>query len=203
MTPEEFHEIVGAPLESFACQCHAASIALVKAGVGSRVARGTAPGVAGQHSWVVEGMDCYDPNADVIDPTIWSYVGGPPRVVHAKAGKAGYAPHGAGSIWSWGRPDYPTGTIIDIGGAWSKEAEIFLDILGPLDMNGWRQLAHAPVEGWPAGEILARMQENPALAQWIPIDRIGMLTDLNPGGLYLPEEVKAEAFVSKAAELRT
>jgi hypothetical protein len=189
VTPEQFEDAVGAPLEEFAQQCHAASIALVKSGVHgiSRVARGTCPGVAGQHSWVVLGMDCYDTTAVVIDPTLWSYTGRPPEIWSGRADIKPHLPHQAGNIWEWGRPDYPTGDIIELPGPFAPDAERFLEILGPLDMKGWRQLAHAPVGGWPAGKILAAMHEVPEIAQWIPIDVIGMTTDINPGGLYLPK----------------
>jgi hypothetical protein len=186
VTPADFENAVGAKLREFDLNCHAASIALVKAGIGTRVARGTTPGIAGQHSWVVFGHDCYDPKARVLDPTLWSYTGEEPYIWEGLASERPHTPHGHGSIWAWGRPDYPTGPVITIDAEWSREAANFLGILGPLDMNGWRQLAHAPVQGWPAGEILAAMHGVPEIAQWIPIDRIGMLTDVNPGGLYLP-----------------
>lgn len=190
MTPADFENVVGAKLHEFAYNCHAASIALVKKGIGTRVARGTTPGVAGQHSWVVFGDDCYAKDARVIDPTLWSYVSpdDPPFIWEGVASDRPHRPHGHGSIWEWGRPDYPTGDIIELplSDPFAPDAERFLAILGPLDMNGWRQLAHAPVEGWPSGKIFAAMAAVPEIAQWIPIDILGMVTDLNPGGLYLP-----------------
>jgi hypothetical protein len=45
-------------------------------------------------------------------------------------------------------------------------------------------LANAPVEGWPAREILTAMAATPRLAACVPIDILGMVTDLNPKGLY-------------------
>ncbi len=57
-------------------------------------------------------------------------------------------------------------------------------MLGPLDRRGWATLAHAPVEGWPAGEILGAMCDS-GMEAVVPIDIIGMLTDRNPSGLYL------------------
>jgi hypothetical protein len=38
--------------------------------------------------------------------------------------------------------------------------------------------------GFPAGEFLAAMDDTPATSALVPIDRLGMLTDRNPGGLY-------------------
>jgi hypothetical protein len=54
------------------------------------------------------------------------------------------------------------------------------------DRQGWSVLAHAPVGGWPAGEIIDAMCES-GLDAVIPIDIVGMVTDRNPQGLYLPE----------------
>ena len=62
---------------------------------------------------------------------------------------------------------------------------MFLNLLGPLDKNGWITLAHAPVERWPAGEIIDAMCES-GLEGYVPIDIVGMTTDRNPSGLYLP-----------------
>jgi hypothetical protein len=56
---------------------------------------------------------------------------------------------------------------------------------------GGKPLRGAPVEEWPSGEIFAAMSRDPMLAAWIPIDILGMTTDLNPNVLYLPEEVSA------------
>jgi hypothetical protein len=70
----------------------------------------------------------------------------------------------------------------------SREAKNFLDLLGPLDEKGFRVLAHAPVEGWPAAEILDAIENTEGLKCYVPIDIIGMLTNRNPGGLYLREE---------------
>lgn len=192
LTAEQFADATGAPLEAWAGQCHAASIALVKSGaVGTaRVARGTCRGVAGQHSWVVLGNDCYDRHAEIIDPTLWSWTDDVTGIWHGHAHDRPHVPFGAGSIWHWGRPRFPEDAIITLEPAqpWSSAAEAFLDILGPLDFTGWVQLAHAPVEAWPAGEIIAAMYQHDQLRNRIPIDIVGMTTHLNPGGLYLPEE---------------
>lgn len=190
MTTAQFNRLVGRPITDYAADCHAASIALVKAlGLGHRVARGTCEGVFGQHSWVVVGMDCYDPDADVIDPTLWSYDASVAGVWTGK-NMLRHRPHGTGSIWTWGRPPAATDDPIalDMSGM-SAAARDFLGLLGPLDRRGWMCLASdAPVQGWPAGEILGAMWQDETLSACVPIDRVGMLTTLNPGGLYLPQE---------------
>lgn len=191
---ERWERHIGSPLEQFAQNCHAASIALVRSGwLGEcRVARGSVrAGVGGQHSWVVLGDDPYDARATIVDPTLWSYNDSVEGVWVGPSSVWQHRPHQAGSIWEWGRPDYPTGDVVRLdepAGGWSSEALSFLDILGPLDMKGWRQLAHAPVGGWPAGEIIAQMFRDERIGGWIPIDVVGMTTDINPGGLYLAGE---------------
>lgn len=187
MTAAEFETAVGRPLDAFAHDCHAAALALVRSGtVGeSRVARGFCPGVAGQHSWVVLGDDCYDRDAVVVDPTLWSYDETVVGIWTGKASSRPHEPHGSGSIWKWGRPDYPTGEIVTLDVEWSREARQFFYIVGPLDLRGWAQLAHAPVEGWPAAEIIGAIYDDERLSARVPIDIVGMLTDRNPSGLYL------------------
>lgn len=49
----------------------------------------------------------------------------------------------------------------------------------------------APTPGWPAAEIVAAMCETPNLQSLVSVDLAGMLTDRNPGGLYLPNKVPA------------
>lgn len=193
MTPEEFEQVIGKPLTAFAHQCHAASIQLVKSGYfgpKARVLRGTCRGVMGQHSWVgiCDKTEVYRHNIYVYDPTLWSYTGADPEVWEGKAITLGHRPHGHGSIFQWGRPDHPTDKVIDLAapeGGWSPQAETFLDMLGPLDRRGWMVLFDAPMGDWPASEILEQASKT-ELAPFIPIDRLGMLTDLNPSGLYLP-----------------
>jgi hypothetical protein len=180
-----------APLTNYAGQCHDASIKLVRSGLlpGSRVARGWAKGVGSQHSWVVVGPDCYDPQAVIVDPTLWSYTGQPPAIWVGSAKDKIHTPHnGEGNIWTWGRPTEPTGKLIELTPATplSQKALSFLATLGPLDAQGWMTLMKAPVRGWPAAEIVAAMDDTSALKVFIPIDLLGMLTDRNPGGLYLP-----------------
>jgi hypothetical protein len=186
-----------APLSRWAHDCHNAALALVNAGLGvdMRVARGWKTGVTSQHSWVVVGMDCYDLDATIIDPTLWSYV---PSVkgVHVTTRREDptYRPHGAGDIWQFGRPDLPKGPTIQLKPKkpFSKDAALFLELLGPLDWQACLA-SRCPVEGWPAGEILAAIDDTPSLESVVPIDRIGMLTDRNPSGLYLPTaRVKAK-----------
>lgn len=178
-----------APLDEWSKRCHEASIALVQSNRfrGARVARGWCKGVGiAQHSWVTLG-DPYTEGVVIIDPTLWSYdtlvngvyvsaVGGP---------RDRHTPHGSGDIFTWGRPAEPTGPVVELKPKkpWSKGARIFLDLMGPLDAEGWRVLAQAPVQGWPSSEIIEAMYHN-GYAAYIPVDIIGMVTEINPGGLY-------------------
>ena len=179
-----------APLEDWAYRCHAASVKLVRHGeLGvCRVARGGCTGVRGQHSWVVLGDDCYAKRAAIIDPTLWSYDDTIEGVWVGSYRDGRHWPHGKGSIWDWGRPNHPTGPVVTLTPRkpFSPSAEIFLEMLGPLDFEGWVLLAHAPVENWPAAEILDAIENTEGLRGRVPIDILGMITDLNPKGLYLP-----------------
>lgn len=196
ITPREVAEIIGAPFENTAHSCHAVSLAVVKAKAqtdpawaGARVARGTCEGVIGQHSWIVIGADVYQPGLPLVDPTLWSYNKAVAGVYHGVTDNGWHVPHGgAGDIWEWGRPAYPKQAPIPLTpkGELSSDAQLFLELLGPLDRRGWMTLADAPVAGWPAREIIAAMYDTPEIRALIPIDRVGMLTDYNPAGLYLP-----------------
>lgn len=185
--PDQIREVLG-PLEAWDAQCHAASLKLVKSGVlpeTARVARGTCTGVAGQHSWVCVYGDCYDPRHVVIDPTLWSYDETVLGVWVGRADERPHVPFGTGSIWEYGQPTHQGGETISLGHPLiSLEAASFLDLLGPLDREGWAQLAHAPVGGWPSEEIFTAMAQHDKLGVLVPIDIVGMATDLNPQGLY-------------------
>jgi hypothetical protein len=181
-------------VDSYAHNCHGASLALVRAGIAPkcRVARGSCQGVGGQHSWVVLGMDCYNTKATIIDPTLWSYCSDVHGIYVGDQRKHSHRPHGAGSIWkdTAGYPPF-AGDLrgIPLAVSVSRRAMSFLSILAPdghLDRRQWSFLASAPVGGWPAVEIITAMDDTPTLSPLVPIDRLGMLTDRNPGGLYLP-----------------
>jgi hypothetical protein len=181
------------PLSQWARRCHGASIAIVNAEIFpvARVARGFTEGVTGQHSWVVLGDDCYDPKLTIVDPTLWSYDDAVQGIwVGRRMGKSSHVPHGAGSIWEWGRPVSGGEEIMKLEPRepFSEQALRFLELLGPLDRQGWARLANAPVEGWPAAEIMPAI--NDTIGPLVPIDIIGMLTDRNPAGLYLPGDEK-------------
>lgn len=177
-------------LEKWTKNCHAASIELVYSGVlaEARVARGWCDGVSSQHSWVVLG-DPYDKTVEIIDPTLWSYTTNIPAIWFGTAkDKPRHTPHGSeGTIFTYGRPDLPVGPVIPLGKPLSPSAQHFLDFMSPqgLDRQGWGILAHAPVTGWPAREIITAMYENDDLRVLIPVDIVGMLTDKNPKGLYM------------------
>lgn len=177
------------PLDHWAARCHGASYAIVEAELWTcRVARGMCKGVSSQHSWVVLGTNCYDRKAGIIDPTLWSYDDDVKGIWSGSMEDGLHTPHGTGSIWEWGRPvsggDKPM--ELDPGETpFSVEALAFLDALGPLDRMGWARLANAPVEEWPAAEIMPAI--NRSIGPLVPIDIIGMLTNENPSGLYLPK----------------
>jgi hypothetical protein len=183
----------GKPFETTARQCHAVSFAIVQARVipGARVARGSHPGVGVNHSWVTVG-DPYLLGAPIVDATLWSYDHAVTGVWTGRAtNRAGHVPLGGfGSIWTYGKPCHTGGDTVDLtpSAPLSRATQRFLDMLGPLDRTGWSRLAHAPVLGWPAAEIIEAMYDTPALRALVEIDRVGMLTDRNPGGLYLPVE---------------
>jgi len=173
-------------LQEWNHNCHMASIHLVKRGIGYRVARGFCAGVGlRQHSWVVCGPDCYDLKATIIDPTLWSWRGdvhgpfiGSPNVYNHK-------PHGYGNIWKVGKPIPGSGKPIKLKPKhpFSEVALTFLDMIGPMDVMGWKRLSDFPVQGWPSTEIISAIQDT--LPGIVSIDILGMLTDRNPQGLYL------------------
>jgi hypothetical protein len=195
-TLQQIEEAIG-PLDRFAHQCHAASIALVRSRLlgESRVARGTCRGVGGQHSWVVVGNDCYADGATIVDLTAWSYGLAVPKVWVTRMGVSPHRPHGwsdAGLI-EYGCPMGGGGPEIALTPEkpLSREAEnwlgMFRSMVGTLDRVFWLNLGTVPtVKGWPAGEFYAAMDDTPQLAALVPVDRLGMLTDRNPGALYLP-----------------
>lgn len=176
------------PLANWFHHCHGASKAIVEADLWTcRVARGFCEGVTSQHSWVVLGKDCYDPSAGIIDPTLWSYCDDIEGVWTGTMKDGLHTPHGAGSIWKWGQPVAGDEDPIELDPGetpFSQAALDFLELLGPLDRMGWGRLANAPVEGWPAAEIMPAI--NRSVGPLVPIDIIGMLTNENPGNLYLP-----------------
>ena len=193
LTTEMVVAAIGVPFSEWAQQCHAVSLEIVKSDLiegPRRVARGYCHGVGGQHSWIVCGNNCYAKDAEIIDPTLWSYDDTVEGIWFGTAEDGRHHPDGEGSIWEWGRPKYKGHVPIVLEGL-SKAAQSFMDLMGPLDIDAWQVLlTQAPVQGWPAAEVYAVAAEHPDLKCLIPIDRIGMLTDLNPGGLYLPEETK-------------
>lgn len=191
--PQRLAELIGVPLDHWAGRCHAVSLALVRTGEfgRSRVARGGAEGIMSQHSWIVLGDDCYDPAAVIVDPTYLPATEGRGEIVVDYARNLSHAPHGAGSIWRcagsiwrWTGGE-PGGAAVELTPKvpLSQFAQDFLAVLGPMDVRGWYAFAtHVPVEGWPAAEILTAIEETFPCA--VPVDKLGMVTDLNPRGLY-------------------
>jgi hypothetical protein len=190
-------EALGRPLGSFHHDCHNASLRVVKTGIfgPARVARGMSRGTGiSQHSWIVVGEvppyserpDPWDADAVVADPTMWSYQDAEPYVHFGKNTLKTHVPHGTGSIWAFGHPgNCAPGETAAL--EWkkppSKAALVFMDFLGPLSREGWINLAHYPVQGWPSGEIIGAIADTFGEAH-VPIDILGMTTERNPGGLY-------------------
>lgn len=176
------------PLDGYAGQCHGASLALVRSGVlpgtGWRVGRGACTRVMAQHSWAVQG-DPYADGAPIVDVTAWSYDPARPRV-WVTTNLTDHRPHGHGSIWQSGRPSPGGEPPISLAVPLSRAAEMFVELAFPdgADRRGWAHLAHSPVGGWPAREIIEAMLATPGMESLVPVDVVGMLTDNNPGGLY-------------------
>lgn len=195
ITVEDVERALEHPFMYTAQDCHGVSIALLQAGlVQGRVARGWCAGVVSQHSWIVLGDDCYAEDAEIVDATLWSYRDDVEGVWEGTAAHGWHVPHQAGFIWDAPQPTAGPGPVVHLTPreALSTEAQLFLDVVGPLDILGWHQLIHSPVQGWPAAEIIAACDDTPQLKALIPVDILGMLTDRNPGGLYLaPQAMEA------------
>lgn len=185
-------EAVGEPLEQWGFRCHEISMKVLKTGLfgPGRIVRGWATGVQSQHSWIVLSADAYARDAVIVDPVLWSYVSSIPQEIYVCASdNSRYTPHGFGLVWDAGMPeagDGPTFALAIPDGGWSREARDFLFSLGPLDAKGWMGVAHLPVLGWPAREIITAMYQDKRTRAFIPIDIVGHLTDENPQELYLP-----------------
>lgn len=189
---EVFADKIGIPLDEWYGACHVVSLAIVQAGLlhgpaGARVrvARGTCLGIGSQHSWISLG-DPYDSKTEYVDPTSWCSTEDHPTIWTGKASQGDRIPHGTGSIWQYGKPVHQGGPIIELTPTQplSSAAKHFLDLVEPLDAQGWMVLANAPVGGWPAGEIFSAISDTDRLQAFVPIDVLGMTTDRNPGGLY-------------------
>lgn len=98
-----------------------------------------------------------------------------------------HRPRGFGSIWEKGLPGsvhIEDAVTLTPPAPWSTDARAFLAQVGPLDARGWKDLARGPVQGWPAAEIIEAMCAS-GLQDYVPVEVVGMLTDRDPGGLYL------------------
>jgi hypothetical protein len=185
-------ENIGRDPEQVYHNCHAVSLAIVKSGFwpNARVARGFAKGVGmSQHSWVVLG-DPYDLDARIIDATLWSYDPSVPGIWEGTGRDGIHKPHGSGHFMMGDPPKHYGGETIHLTPKTplSPKALRWLKNGGaPFDYRGWSDVGHLPVGGWPAGEILRAMHESD-LGAIIPIDVLGMATDVNPSGLYLEGE---------------
>jgi hypothetical protein len=215
---DEIAERIDWPVERWAGNCHAVSLAIVKAGIvpKGRVARGFCDGWVGQHSWIVGPAldergreilgDCHAANATIIDPTLHTFRDDVTGIYEAQADTdRWHMPHGGGpSIMAQGHPgnvDFEDAVFLDEDAAaeLSDDAMWFLDeMLGPMDRTCWGRLLTGTVMDWPSAEIITAALRTPALAMLVPYDLVGMLTTWNPGGVYLhpddatPDPRKAE-----------
>lgn len=183
--------------------CHGASVAIVGSGKlegRARVARGRCEGVGGQHSWVVLSDDVYDEDAYIVDPTLWSYRDDVDGIYIGPADRFGHTPHGAGSIWTYDKPDLPSGPVIPCPGDLSEDAALFLSMAAPLglDRAGWGVLLHSPVGGWPAAEIITAAHADRQLAAMVPVDILGHLTEVIAS--YLPPSWPAATYLQAPPE---
>jgi hypothetical protein len=207
LTLDDVADAIDWPHTTWYAHCHEVSHAIVTARLipHARVARGTCAGVPGQHSWIVAPTgrgklgDCYADNAVIIDPTLSAYRQDVAGIYTARADEHGWhRPFGKGDhIMNLGRPPRPetgqkvTSLAPEAYDALSADARFWVNrMFGPLDRDGWFALAHTSVIGWPAEEIIRAMHLTPGLRPIVPVDIVGMLTNLDPCALYLhPDDV--------------
>jgi hypothetical protein len=196
-------EAIGIPVERWNNNCHVVSLAIVRSGLLSepgpscRVVRGftSGYGIGGQHSWIALGRP-FDPETRMLDYTAHTWGEILPGVINTTIGLAyrgahaygrGHLVHGytPGSIWEYGKPEHPGKPVpLDTSGM-SEEARIFLDVLGPLSVEGWVALMTFPHGEWPAHEICEAVCEQiPRVRVLLPIDVLAHVTDRNPNDLY-------------------
>lgn len=212
----EIADAIDWPHTTWYAHCHAVSYAIVTAGIipHARVARGICDGVTAQHSWIVaptaDGKlgDCYADNAVIVDPTLWTYRHDVTGIYVARAEEhRWHRPFGKGDhIMNVGRPakpapgQEPIPLAPDAYEALSADARWWVDrMFGPLTRDGWAAVAHTTVIGWPADEIIRAMRLTPGLGALIPVDVVGMLTNLDPSGAYLhPDDVDPQVTAERA-----
>lgn len=184
---EKIADLIGVPFADWKLNCHTVSLKILRSGMfgEGRLARGWALHVAGQHSWIVGGQDVYDPEAAVVDPVLWSYDS---SVTGIWAGRnlTRHYPRGMGCVFDAEKPRSHDGRVIRLTPSepLSEGASAFLSLIEPLDRRGWLMVTQLPLQGWPAGEILAAMDDTEELKALVPEDALGMTTDRNPGDLY-------------------
>jgi hypothetical protein len=181
-------EAIGVPSGEWDRRCHEISLKVLRTGLfgRGRVARGVCAGVGSQHSWIVLGDDVYDDSAPVVDPTLWTYRDDVDGIFAGFVEEYGHVPHGSGAVFMARMPRHYGGPDIELTPAepLSVSARHFLSHLLPLDLRGWGEVAHLPVEGWPAAEIITALCDTPGLGVLVPVDIVGHLTDRNPGNWY-------------------
>jgi len=176
LTLDQIEEAIG-PIDKWAKQCHAASLALARSGLlgaDVRVARGWAFEVSvHQHSWIIDG-EPYSALTEVLDITAWSYnrlrrqVWYSPNLIH-------HTPHGHGRL----RPTTVplVGEHVELEGL-SPQAETFLRkrFPGGYGQGNLMKLVSGPVLGWPAKSIFDAM-ERQDMSVLIPVDVLAMVLE--------------------------
>jgi hypothetical protein len=132
---------------------------------------------------VIDG-DCYSLVAPILDATLWCYDPSADAPWYGTYADGRHKPHHAGRLGRMRQALAGDGPPVRLEADWSPEAARFLAEVGPLDFQGWGRLLSGPVEDWPAAEIVAAAHADPRTRALIPIDTVGMLTDINPGGAY-------------------
>lgn len=189
LTIQDIVEVTDLPRSAWHTNTKQVAHDLVRSGLlpTCRVVVGFVSGVEGEHSWVTTSWDVYDKYALIVDPTMWTFRADIPDVWMGTLHDGLHHPKGEGFIWDSGYPENSSfqDTILLPQNGLSTYAKYFLSRVEPLNVAGWTALMRLPMQGWPAGEILARMKEVPTLAPLVPEDLEGMLTEKNPGNLYL------------------
>lgn len=193
-TLQEMADAIDLPLDRWRGNCHSVSLRIVKQGLfgPSRVARGVCKGVSSQHSWVVCSRDdlaCYDRKVRIVDPTLHCHRDDTDGLWEGSLEDGLHAPHGYANIWEMGCP-VPGGQPA-IRLELPPQAQMFIELMErvtgrPMDHGGRNRLFNGALAGVPVmPEIVKAAYGHDELRGWIPIDIVGMLTDVNPGGLYL------------------
>ena len=155
-------------------------------------------GVGSQHSWVVlsgRPGSMFEKKVPILDPTLWTYrddVEG--LYFNTAGGTPWHTPKGAGDLWDFSCPQSVGGDELIprepiTGGATAFLAFLKAQVGGPLSYGWWmRFFSQCPMANPPIlRELIDACYRDERIRGTIPIDIVGMLTDHNPGGLYMAD----------------